>query len=164
MSTIVKLLLPALFLSLVGCEKGNPVGVRDAQEIQIDYQFGLHDRLNTFEGFVQKDLVLDGVIKTDFWLSTPEQISILEVVDQVRFFEFPDTIRRQPGVTMEPDFSPDVLRIHCENQEKTVVWFYPMENSPGYTDSLQTLITRIRDVLFSNSIYRKLPPPRGGYD
>jgi hypothetical protein len=58
---------------LLGCQKENPVGQHDEQIIQIQYEYGLKDELNTFEGYVRKDLVLDGTARVPLRLSMQEQ-------------------------------------------------------------------------------------------
>ncbi len=153
----------AFIVALFGCKKENPVEQHDEQFIQIDYSYNFKDELNTFEGFLQKDLVMDGTTKVSFWLSTQEQNSILEAVNEAHFFALPDTIYSQKDVTIAPNPSPDGLRIKYEGQEKTVTWFYPLEPGSESTLLLNNLTSKIREVINSSSTYQKLPPARGGY-
>ena len=64
----------------------------DPQVVEVHLQYSFLDELNTFEGTLTKDLVMDGSVTVAFWLSIAEQESILEKADQVSFFSLPDTI------------------------------------------------------------------------
>ncbi len=162
MKNTVIFLITLIFL--LGCNKDNPVVQHDDQSLQIDYAYGFKDELNTFEGFLQKDLVLDGTVRVSLWLSKDEQNTILDAVKETQFFTFPDTIHRQEGVSISPDSSPDQLRISYNGQDKTVVWFYPMQAQSQFAPLLRKLNSRIADVIYANPTYRKLPAARGGYD
>jgi hypothetical protein len=157
-------LLVSLLSLLFGCKKENPVEQHDEQIIRIQYEHGFKDELNTFEGFVQKDLVKDGTTKVPLWLSAEEQESIITVVEETHYFSLPDTIHREPNVFIQPDFSPDKLRIQYKNEEKIVVWYYPMQLGSPYRNSLNKIISRIDSVLSANNTYKQLPPQNGGYD
>ncbi len=45
----------------------------DPQFVQIYFKYRFNNELNTFESTYQKDLILDGTIKVNFWLTTEEQ-------------------------------------------------------------------------------------------
>ena len=157
-------LIPLIALTMViGCRKENPVEQHDEQFIQIDFSYGFKDELNTFEGFVQKDLILDGAARKPLWFSKAEQSSIVDVVIETKFLTFPDTLYAQKGVLVSPDFSPDQLRIRYNGQDKTVVWFYPLDPSSEFTAPLNKLALSIKNILVANETYKKLPPARGGY-
>jgi hypothetical protein len=162
---MMKNILTALvvFFSIAGCKEENPVQQHDEQFIQIHYEYGFRDELNTFDGYIQKDLVVDGTIRVPFWLSKDEQIIILHAVNETQFFSFPDTIHREANIAFNPDPSPDKLRIKYNGKEKNIVWFYPMQDSSQYTLPLHTLKRIIESVIDSNSIYQKLPPAHGAY-
>lgn len=133
------------------------------QLLQINYQYGYKDELNTFRGTYQKDLIMDGSIKIPFGLTADEQTMIIEKVLSINFFSFPDTIHRQAGVLVFPDHSPDLLRIKYENQDKTVVWYYPRDPDSEYSAKLAELTKLIRQIIEAKSEYKKLPAARGGY-
>jgi hypothetical protein len=135
----------------------------DPQFVQIQFQYGFKNELNTFDGTYQKDLVLDGTIKVPFWLTTSEQNRIVEKVLAVNFFAFPDTFHKEQGVNIIPDSSPDFLRLKYENQEKSVVCFFPLDTSNPYAQSLRELTDLIRTIIETKPEYKKLPPARGGY-
>ena len=136
----------------------------DFNNIEIEYESGYKEEINTFEGFLKKDLVMDGTIQISFWLSKVEQESILYVVQKIHFFEFPDTLsRRGEYAVIRPDPGPQKLRIKCGNQEKTVIWFPPINPKSEFSVPLQKLIDKIWEVINANPRYQKLPSARGGY-
>jgi hypothetical protein len=152
---------------LDACSKlSNPANPQhaDPQFVQVHFQYGFKNELNTFDGTYQKDLVWDGTIKVPFWLTTNEQNMIVEKALAVKFFAFPDTLHKEQGVVIMPDPSPDFLRLKYENQEKSVVWFFPLDASNPYAQSLRELTDLIRTTIESKPEYKKLPPARGGYD
>lgn len=154
-------------IMLDACSKlsNNPASPQhaDPQFVQIQFQYGFKNELNTFDGKYQKDLVMDGTIKVPFWLTTSEQNRIVEKVLAVNFFAFPDTIHKKQGVNIMPDSSPDFLRLKYENQEKSVVWFFPMDTSNPYAQSLRELAELIQTIIETKPEYKKLPPVRGSY-
>lgn len=145
-----------------GCSH-SPNEPRQTQFLQIQFQYYFRDELNTFEGTLQKDLVMDGVIKVPFWLSRSEQQAILDKAQAIGFFSFPDTLFREPGIAFSPDPSPDILRIRYQQQEKSVVWFYPMDSRSQFSQRLRELADLIRQSIESKPEYKRLPQARGGY-
>jgi hypothetical protein len=137
--------------------------VHDPQFVEIYLQHGFLDELNTFGGTLTKDLVMDGSITVAFWLSTEEQQTILERAEQMSFFSLPDTFPAEAGVSINPDPSPDKLRIRSGNRDHTVVWSYPRD--PG--DTLSAIPRQLSEFIFSivrqTPTYKALPQPRGGW-
>lgn len=136
----------------------------DSQFVQIRFQYGFKNELNTFDGTYQKNLVWDGTIKVPFWLTTNEQSMIIEKAMATNFFAFPDTLHKEQGVSIMPDPSPDFLRLKYENQERSVVWFFPLDTSNSYVQSVHELADLIRMIIEAKPEYKRLPPARGGYD
>jgi len=135
----------------------------DPQSLQIKFQYGFRNELNTAEGTYQKDLVMDGIIKVPFWLTTNEQKTILEKMSAIQFFSFPDTLHRAPGLLIEPDPSPDFLRLKYQGEEKSVIWYYPLDSRSEYSQPLSELTELIKQIIESKPEYKKLPPAQGGY-
>jgi len=132
------------------------------QLVQIHLQTGFLDELNTFEGTMTKDLVMDGSITVSFWLSTPAQDSILERAEQLSFFGLPDTIPVLDGVAIQPDPSPDMLRIRAWDRDHTVVWSYPVDQMNTHAAAVFELSEFIMEIVRQSPVYRSLPEPRGG--
>lgn len=158
------LLIPFLVLSLESCSKSSngTEPAADLQTVKVDLQYGFADELNTFAQTYQKDLVADGTITVPFWLTSGEQEAILRKAQEVGFFSFPDTIHRQSGVEMLPDPSPDLLRLKYENQDRTAVWFYPLDPNDVHSTAILELRDFIIQVIQAKSEYKALPAARGG--
>ena len=134
----------------------------DEQFIEIHLQYGFVDELNTFEGTFTKDLVMDGSITVEFWLSKEDQESIKELAEKLSFFSIPDTIPAIPGVGMDPDPSPDMLRIKSEDKDNTVVWSYPKDPANTNIEKLIELSEHIMSIVKESDTYKSLPEVRGG--
>jgi hypothetical protein len=140
-----------------------PEPVPDAQVLKIKMQYWFNDELNTFDGTLRKDLILDGTVTVPFWLTTAEQDTIVQRALRINFFSSPDTIGRQTGVFVEPDPSPDMLRLRFGNHDKTVVWWFPMDSTNQYARPTLELRNAIIEIIHSKPEYKALPDVRGVY-
>jgi hypothetical protein len=152
---------------LAGCRE--EIIFTDPQDLRIQYHYGFKNELNTFDKTYQKDLVMDGTVKTTFWLTSDEQEQILSKANSIKFFQFPDTIpyQKMPDgtrVTFDPDPGPQFLRIEYQNMVKKIVWFYPINYENEYTQPLLELTKLLEQIIKSKPEYKKLPPARGGYN
>ena len=150
------------FFLLSGCGTSTDVEkIHDEQLVKIHLQFGFVDELNTFEGTFTKDLVEDGSITVEFWFSKEDQESIIELAQEVSFFSLPNTIPTKPGVGMDPNPSPDSLRINFEDMDNKVVWSYP--NDPEDIDYMKVieLSEHIMSLVKESETYKLLPEARG---
>jgi hypothetical protein len=120
--------------------------------------------IDTFNGTLTKDLILDGSVTIPFWLTTSEQESLLEELDRADFFNLPDTLLSIPGVALEPNPSPDFLRVVANGKNKVVIWSYPIDLATANGQSVMRLSTAIRNIVESKPEYKQLPPARGGYN
>jgi len=162
-------LLPALLLSwfliIAGCSK--TITEPDPQLLKIHLYYGFGNELNTFEQTYTKDLVLDGYVTVDFWLTEAEQESISNKLDAVDFFSFPDTLIYQMGsdsimVRIEPDPGWQFLRVSDEDRDKIVYWRYPLPEGNEFVPRLVELKNLIIDIIESKPEYKKLPAAKGG--
>ena len=149
---------------LIGCSMTSPDSGadHDVQFIQIFYHSGLLDELDTFHGTYQKDLI-PGTMTTTMWLTTREQEIILTKVERIRFWLLPDTVRRPPGVSIAPDMGPQGIRIKYKDQDKTIVWYDPMDSHSKAKEQIDELRHLLSDIIFSKPEYKALPPTKGGY-
>ena len=162
---LILLLVLSWSLIIAGCSK--TITEPDPQLLKIHCYYGFGNVLNTFEQLYTKDLVLDGYITVDFWLTEAEQERIKNKLDAVDFFSFPDTLIYQMGpdsimVRMEPDPGWQFLRIADENRDKTVYWRYSFREGNEFVPSLLELKNLIIDIIEAKPEYKKLPPTRGG--
>ncbi|HEX9658125.1 MAG TPA: hypothetical protein VGB89_14555 [Bacteroidota bacterium] len=136
----------------------------DPQFVKIQFQYSFSDMIDTFNGTLTKDLILDGSVTIPFWLTTSEQESLLEELDRADFFNLPDTLLSIPGVALEPNPSPDFLRVVANGKNKVVIWSYPIDLATANGQSVMRLSTAIRNIVESKPEYKQLPPARGGYN
>lgn len=139
----------------------------DPQFLKVYMHYDFRNEVNTFKNYLQKDLILDGVAQTGFLFSAEEQEKILEKVNSVNYFGFPDTIRYVPGlesmsVVVEPNPGEQFLRIKYHHQDKIVYWYYPLPDNE-YARLLLELKDFIVETIESTSEYQSLPEARGGY-
>ena len=139
----------------------------ELQFVKIHFKYFFKDELNTFENTCTKDLVMDGVIKTDFWLTSKEQKDILKMAKKSKFFSMPDTFKYVSkgniGVSYSLDLGPQMLRIKYKTKDKTVVWTYPTTEGDVRAQKLIKLSRSIRKIIEAKPEYKKLPRPREAY-
>jgi hypothetical protein len=139
----------------------------DIQFVQVYFKYEFKNELNTFENTFQKDLVLDGVKKIDFWLSTEEQNNILKKAKEINYFTFPDTFKFIPkdniSVSIDPNPGDQILRIKYQSKDKTTIWTYPVVENDSQFIELLELRKYIKSIIESKPEYKSLPPARGGY-
>ena len=165
-----KIVLSIILLLLISCtdKSDNESYVREEAEqaIQIHYKYGFADEINTFDKTCTKDLVLDGTVTIDFWFQLDEQQAIIRELEDIDFFNLPDTIAYQSSdsitETIEPDPGIQSLRIKYNNQDKTVFWYLVNSYSSEYERILR-LTTLIEEILHSDPEYQSLPEPTGSY-
>jgi hypothetical protein len=147
----------------VGCEHGLEPQKPDEQFVKLLFQYGFRDELNTFNGTLTKDLVLNGTVTVPFWLTKSEQESVLVELARVDFFYLPDTLLRMAGVDISPNSGTQLLRIEVGSQTKTVIWSYLIDPSHPASQRITQLSQAIQGIIESKPEYKQLPPARGGY-
>ena len=139
------------------------------QFVEVHFHYGFKNELNTFDLTYQKDLVMDGVISTDFWFTTEEQEEMLAKVEQYHFYQMPDTIKPQEVCCVTPDPGWLSMRIRQGDRDHTVSWYgqlswyYPQPEYEEYVPDLRALYDYIIELIESKCAYQLLPPARGGY-
>lgn len=68
-----------LFLNIF-CNENNLQSQPEDKFVQTLFKYNFKDELNTFENYLTKDLVFDGLIKVNFWLTREEQNKIQDKV------------------------------------------------------------------------------------
>jgi len=100
------------------------------------------------------------------WLTTREQEILLTKIENAGFFSFPDTIHKSPNVIQQPDHGAQILRIKYKDQDKTVVWYYPIDTKAEYKFFkyyIEGIKQLLYDIIVSKPEYKALPPVKGGY-
>ena len=159
------LIFAILILAVESCSTltGDSGRQGNAQVLKIYFQYGFNNELDTFAETYQKDLILDGAVRVPFSLKASEQNEILRKALEIGFFSYPDTIRSQPGVQISPDPSPDILRMEYGEQDRRVVWFYPLDANDQHSKEILKMMDVIKRVVEAKPEYQALPPARGGY-
>ena len=139
----------------------------EEQSVQVFLKYGYKNELNTFEKTYQKDLVVDGVIKVNFWLTAGEQDSIIKQAESIEFFSMPGMFSYSPLDYIDVDINPNpgeqILRIKCGSNDKTVHWTYPVNENDSQVLALLSLKEFIVSIIESKIEYKVLPAPTGGY-
>lgn len=159
-------LLLSVCLIFIGCSK--TITEPDPQLLKIHLYYGFGNELNTFEQTYTKDLVLDGYLTVDFWLTEAEQESIRNKLYVVNFFNFPDTLIYKIGsdsimIRIEPDPGWQFLCVADENRDKIIYWRYPLPEGNEFVPRLVELKNMIITVIEGKPEYQAMPPSRGGH-
>lgn len=157
------LLITTGLATLLLCCAADHSEIPDPQFIRVDFRYGFRNIVNTFDGLLTKDLVLDGTITVPFWLRTEEQQAILDELDREDFFALPDTIASVAGTVSDPNPGLQTLRIGARGMTKTVVWQLPVDTGSVSAHHILRIAARIQSVVESSARYPQLPAPRGGY-
>lgn len=135
------------------------------QKIKIHYKYNFKDEVNTFDLYVKKDLIEKGVAEMDFWFDEEEQDSIISIAQEIKFFNFPDTLSKGSdslSMAFDPDPGIQFLRIQYLSRDKTVYWYIDndFEIEKGKINRITKLI---RTILSEDSEYQSLPEAKGYY-
>jgi hypothetical protein len=157
----------AIFLGiavlLTGCDLGDPSTRSDPQRVKVFFKFGFRDQVDTFDGTLTKDLVVNGTVTVPFGFSQSEQDTLLSALARAGFFGLPDTLYPLPTVSISPDPGFQVLRVEFEGTTKSLVWMEVLDASDPHTGRVRELWARLRNLVQSTDTYRQLPPAVGGY-
>ena len=95
---------------LTGCDLGDPSTGSDPQRVKVFFKFDFRDQVDTFNGTLTKDLVLNGTVTVPFGFKRSEQDTLVTVLAHTDFFGLPDTLYPIPNVSISPDPGFQVLR------------------------------------------------------
>jgi hypothetical protein len=137
-----------LFIIICGCSSSHI-----SSYTSFDFHFvSLGTEVSTFEGYIIKDLVMDGSIKTWYFMPAADKETILEKLKAIGFFEQSDK------VNLGNLFS---LRVEYNGIEKFTSWGgFTSDNE--YQIKLGELGRIIMDIIESSTEFQSLPPARGG--
>ncbi|MBK7103787.1 MAG: hypothetical protein IPH62_19165 [Ignavibacteriae bacterium] len=141
--------------------------IAPVQEIQIFYKYSFKNELDTYKLKYTKDLVLDGTITTDFWLTKEEQEKIIQKVEEINFFNLPDSLTWTESDSTKLEFDPDpgkqILKINYENKEKNIYW-YLVNSYPEEHNKIIELTNTIEEIIYKKPEYKSLPAANGLYN
>ena len=150
--------------ALISCQK--EIIQPDEQFLKLHFRYGFGNELNTFAQSYTKDLVFDGYITIDFWLTTEEQQQVIEKMEEVDFLNLPDTIAtysQEDSIVFisEPNPGRQFILAEYNNISKEVSWYLPFPNDISASESILELDELIIDIIHSKPEYQNLPEPRG---
>lgn len=131
------------------------------------YGFEARNILNTFEGTYTKDMVMDPPITTKLSLTKEELNTINNKMVEIDFFSYPDVFTvpvKDDYVFMITPYENYYFKVQHGSKIKELYWEDSIKNQNSDADRLRELIKCIQEIAESKSEYKKLPPPRGGYD
>jgi len=163
------------FVSLVtGCANraNKPEEPTTANELEFNlvfkYGIGARNVLNTYDGTYTKDMVAGPPVTTHLSLSRDELSTIYNKVVEIDFFNYPDKfavyVPPWEPVSMVTPYESYYFRVEHGSKIKELSWEDSITNPNNDADKLRELIQCIRDIVESKREYKKLLPPRGGYD
>jgi hypothetical protein len=127
---------------------------------------GAWNVLDTFECTFTKDMVLDPSITICFALSPAELDSIRARMNQIDFFNYPDTFRINIPDSLAQWITPSIAYyyyVETDTIRKELFWHDYIINPDEDADKLRELGHFIMQLVMSKDEYKRLPEPRGGY-
>ncbi|OPY57659.1 MAG: hypothetical protein A4E55_01505 [Pelotomaculum sp. PtaU1.Bin035] len=131
------------------------------------YGFDAKNVLDTFEGTYTKDMIPDPPITVKLSLTKEELNTIYNKMVDINFFSYPVVFTVQEEGEHAGRVTPYesyYFKIQYGSNIKELSWEDSITNQNNEADRLRELIKCIREIAESKSEYKKLPPPRGGYD
>lgn len=171
-----------LVLALIGCNNSNEIDIPVFQEpvpavqsmpeempedFGFSVRFGIEKKneINTFEGKVVKDLIVDGTATAEVTLSNEELSEVYKKMKKV------DILEEKHFIPEPVDGSMCVQQPHSEDEwsitlnGETIVHFISGEYCEPTEDAKRFLTLRndVFDKVKNKDAYLELPEPTGGY-
>ena len=159
MKLISFIVLLVMSLALVNCSCNCG---QDDIDLNVHMKYGYADEVNTFENYFKKDLVMDGFADTTFSFTPSQKNAILDMANEVVFFEMPEVIESTADFEQNPSPGEQTLRIKFDKWDHTVKWRYPLGDSE-LEQNIKKLSYFIINIIIDSPEYKALPAPRGGY-
>jgi hypothetical protein len=158
------------FMLLLGCflaSCSQSTSSSGTREINLRFSYGVNARniLNTFQNTYTKDLISAGDTTVPFTLSANDLNQIINKMNEINFFAYPDTFKVPTGdtVLIVTPSSTYIFDVSYKLTDKHFYWSDYIMNENAEANKLRELITLIETIIQSNPEYSKLPPAQGGY-
>lgn len=140
-------------------------------DICFRYWIGGENILDTYEGYIQKDLVIDGTVRTDY---APAEEEMQAIYDLVLAYELDSIDREMTSKVLTTDdttlaiepctyydirFTADGKEYHIVGDETA----FGYRESDGDAEYFCAFVTEMKKVLHETYEYQSLPEPEGGY-
>ena len=167
----MKKLLPLFLcaLLLTACGNRMPEGV--PQDFAVYYADWINenqpDIFDTYEGYIQKDLIMDGTAKTDYTPSEEEITAIYDKIVELKLWTMPNDVRSdieliQPMTYMEIRFTADGKTYEIL-ADTTVFHGYNEDIEPEDAEKVGEFCIFMQKLMMETEEYKSLPESRGGY-
>jgi hypothetical protein len=165
--------LNLFFISIIlfiSCEKSfEPLKVEykcnSENNINFIFKYGIGGKnvINTFNCTFTKDMVCDPSVTTFLQFKSDEKDSILSKMNQIDFFNYPDTFKVKITGDSIGHFSPYSLfyfYVEIGDLKKELFWADSMLNIDYNSIKLRDLINLIISIIASKKEYINLPPSK----
>ncbi len=151
----------AVYLSMQK-PSGDSFSLTDDFNLVLKYGVGAKNELNTFDGTFTRDLILDPPVTTRLILTSQEKMQILQKIDEMDMFGFPDNFSKNPDVWVTPQ-TDYYIKVQNGSQTKEVSWNTNSLIESDIKNSLDQLVSYITGLIEQKSEYKALPTPNGAY-
>ncbi|MBO5258598.1 MAG: hypothetical protein J6C42_13940 [Clostridia bacterium] len=164
--------LPLLFCGLLlftACGNRMPEGV--PQDFAVYYADWINesqpDILDTYEGYIQKDLIMDGTAKTDYTPSEEEITAIYDKIVELELWKMPDNMRAEAEVIQPMTYMEIRFTMNGKTYEiladTTVFHGYNENIEPEEAETVGKFCMFMQQFMMDTDEYQSLPESRGGY-
>ena len=168
----MKKFLPLLFCGLLlftACGNRMPEGV--PQDFAVYYADWINenqpDILDTYEGYIQKDLIMDGTAKTDYTPSEEEITAIYDKIVELELWKMPDNMRAEAEVIQPMTYMEIRFTMNGKTYEiladTTVFHGYNENIEPEEAETVGKFCMFMQQFMMDTDEYQSLPESRGGY-
>ena len=134
----------------------------DDFNLVLKYGVGAKNELNTFDETFTKDLVLNPPVTTILVLTSQEKMQILQKIDEMAFFGFPESFPINPHAWITPQMDY-YIKVQNGSQIKEITWNSNSMIESDVKDGLDQVAACIVGLIEQKSEYKALPTPNGGY-
>ncbi|MBQ8369073.1 MAG: hypothetical protein IJY35_03730 [Clostridia bacterium] len=164
--------LPMLFCGLLlftACGNRMPEGV--PQDFAVYYADWINesqpDILDTYEGYIQKDLIMDGTAKTDYTPSEEEITAIYDKIVELELWKMPDNMRAEAEVIQPMTYMEIRFTMNGKTYEiladTTVFHGYNENIEPEEAETVGKFCMFMQQFMMDTDEYQSLPESMGGY-
>ncbi|MBE6710369.1 MAG: hypothetical protein E7579_04530 [Ruminococcaceae bacterium] len=154
---------------LTACGNRMPEGV--PQDFAVYYADWINesqpDILDTYEGYIQKDLIMDGTAKTDYTPSEEEITAIYDKIVELELWKMPDNMRAEAEVIQPMTYMEIRFTMNGKTYEiladTTVFHGYNENIEPEEAETVGKFCMFMQQFMMDTDEYQSLPESRGGY-
>jgi hypothetical protein len=134
----------------------------DDFNLVLKYGVGAKNELNTFDATFTKDLILDPPVTTKLGITSQEKMQILERIDEMDLFGFPNNFPMNPHAWTTPQMDY-YIKVQNGSQVKEITWNSNSLIESDVKNGLDQVVSYIICLIEQKSEYKELPNPNGGY-